>query len=123
MFSPRNIEDPQICFRQIKVTKGGVWVPARIHRTCRCTPNGGDESAPHEWRDSCDRYPHLQGEVEGQPAGVNYIWTTGQSIEEHEYRYLMADHVHARNHRPDSPQANPDRTVDFNTLAPPLWRE
>ena len=116
----RRIDKPEPCLRQLKRVKDGVWLPARIHRTCHCTVNGGDESAPHDWRDTCDRYPHLEAEINGRPADVNRVWTSGEAIDEAEYRYLMDDREHARRHRPDSPEANPERPVDFDTLPPPF---
>ena len=116
----RAIASPEPCLRQIKLVRGGVWLPARIHRTCHCTLNGGDESAPHPWRDTCDRYPQLEAEINGRPASVDRVWTSGEEIDEAEYRYLMDDRAHARAHRPDSPEANPRQAVDFDTLEPPF---
>jgi len=116
----RVIDRPEPCLRQVKLKKGGVYVAARIHRTCHCTVNGGDENAPHDWCDTCDRYPRLEAEINGKPAGVDRVWTSGEEIEEAEYHYLMADREHARRHRPNSPQANPGQAVDFDTLAPPF---
>lgn len=118
----RQIDAPEPCFRQIKQAKDAIWVGARIHRTCRCTPNGGDESAPHAWRVTCDRYPHLAAEINGKRAGVERVWTSGETIDEAEYDYLIADRAWHRRHQPDSPEANPDRAIDWNTLNPPNWR-
>lgn len=111
---------PEPCFRQIKRVKGAVWLAARIHRTCHCTVNGGDESAPHPWRDTCDRYPHLAAEIDGKPAPLDRVYAWGEEIDEAEYDYLIADRAHARRHRPESPEANPGRPVDFDTLPPPF---
>ncbi len=116
-----NIASPQPCYRQVKETKGGVWVGARIHRTCHCTVNGGDESAAHPWRGTCDRYPHLEAEINGRPANVDRVWTSGQEIDETEYLFLIDDRKHAVRYRPASPEANPRKPVDFNTLPPPQF--
>lgn len=115
------IDTPEPCYRQVKKAKGGVWVGARIHRTCHCTPNGGDESAPHPWRVTCDRYPRLAAEINGKFAGVDRVWMSGETIDEAEYDYLIADRIWHRHNLPDSPEANPDRAIDFNTLAPPTF--
>ena len=115
----RAIASPEPCLRQVKEAKDAVWVAARIHRTCHCTVNGGDKSSPHPWRGTCDRYPHLAAEVNGRAANVDRVWTSGEDITEGEYLYLMADREHARRHRPDSPEANPRRAIDFDTLPPP----
>ena len=117
----RAIASPEPCYRQIKLVQGGVWLAARIHRTCHCTPNGGDEGKPHPWRCTCDRYPHLAAEIDGKPASVGRIWTSGEGIDEAEYHYLIDDRAHARRHRPDSPEANPRQAVDFGTLVPPRF--
>ena len=117
----RAIGTPQPCYRQVKEVKDGVFVPARIHRTCHCTINGGDESMAHPWRDTCDRYPHLEAEINGRPTGVDWIWTSGEEIDEAEYLYRMAVFEHDRRHRPDSPEANPRKPIDFNTLPPPRF--
>lgn len=37
-------------------------------------------------------------------------------IEEHEYRFLVAETGYCVIHAPDRPQANPHKPVDFNTL-------
>ena len=121
MTAPRAIDRPEPCLRQIKLAKGGVWLAARIHRTCHCTPNGGDDGAPHDWRGSCDRYPQLEAEIDGKPASVGRVWTSGEAIDEAEYLYLMADRAHACRHRPDSPEANPHQAIDFDTLQPPQF--
>ncbi len=117
----RAIASPEPCLRRMKRVRGGAWLAARIHRTCHCTPNGGDESAPHAWRDTCDRYPHLDAEIDGRPADVDRVWTSGEDIDKAEYAYLIADREHARLYRPESPEANPHRAVDFSTLPPPQF--
>ncbi len=116
----RAIASPEPCLRQVKEGKGGVWVAARIHRTCHCTITGGDLNVAHAWRDACDRYPPLAAEINGHPAGVDRVWTSGADITEAEYQYLMDDRAHARQYRPLSPEANPHKPIDFGTLAPPF---
>ena len=108
------------CLRRMKRVSGGAWVAARIHRTCHCTINSYPEDcSPHPWRITCDRYPQLEAEIDGRPADVDRVWTSGEDIDEAEYRYLLADLDHARLYRPDSPEANPFKPTDFNTLPPP----
>jgi hypothetical protein len=43
-----------------------------------------------------------------------------ERIPEHEYRFLVADAEHARDHRPEHPKASPRRAVDFGTIRPPF---
>lgn len=116
----RAIAAPEPCLRQMRLVRGGAWVAARIHRTCHCTIGGGDLDKPHPWRGTCDRYPPLEAEIDGKPAGVDRVWTAGEDIDEAEYRFLIDDRAHARQHRPDSPEANPRQPIDFDTMAPPF---
>ncbi len=115
----RAIATPEPCLRRMKRRSGGAWVAAKIHRTCHCTINGGDESASHAWRMTCDRYPQLEAEIDGRPADVERVWTSGEDIDEAEYRYLLDDRAHARLYRPESPEANPFKRIDFDTLPAP----
>jgi len=116
----RAIDRPEPCLRQLKQAKGGVWVPSRIHRTCHCTINGyPEDNSPHPWRDTCDRYPRLEAEINGRPADVDRVWTSGRRVTMAEYLFLKADRAWAREHAPQSPEANPWRPIDLNTLAPP----
>ena len=120
------IASPEPCLRQILLAKyepakGRVYVVARIHRPCHCTVNGGDENASHPWCDTCDRYPQLVAEIDGSPAGVDLVWSSGEEIDEHEYLYRRAVAVWARQHAPDSPEANPRQPINFNTLPPPRF--
>ncbi len=114
-------DKPQPCFRQVKEVKGGVFVPARIHRTCCCTIHGTDESLAHPWRDTCDRWPHLAAEINGRATGVDRIWNSGEEITEAEYLYRMDVFEFDRRNRPESPEANPRRPIDWMTLPPPQF--
>ena len=116
------IDKPQPCFRRVKEGKGGVWVAARIHRTCHCTIHGGDDNAPHPWRMSCDRYPQLEADINGKPRDPYLVWATrGEKISEGHYLYLIDDREHAVRYRPESPEANPRQPVDFNSIPPPQF--
>lgn len=58
------------------------WAPASISRPCHCTVNGGDDCARHEWRDGCDRWPPLVGEIDGLMVDpLEDIWHSGKSVE------------------------------------------
>ncbi len=109
------------CYRRIREVRGGVWVGARIFRNCHCTIGGGDDSLLHPWTDACDRYPHLQAERNGMSVPVEWVWTSGEEIEEWMYRFLIAHREHAVKHRPDSAEANPRKPVDWNTVDPPKF--
>ena len=117
----RAIASPEPCFRQVKKVQGGVYVPCRIHRTCHCTITGGDDNLAHPWRETCDRYPQLEGEIDGHRTGVDWLWNSGEEITEPEYQYRIDLFRHARHHEPGSPEANPHKVVDFATLPPPTF--
>ncbi len=117
---PRRIDAPVPGYFVLRLVSGGAQVAGRIHRTCCCTVNGGDAQDAHPWDGTCDRYPRMEAEINGRPAEVDRVWTSGQDIDEAEYNYLIADREHARRHRPDSPEANPHQAIDFNVLQPPF---
>ena len=121
MGAPRNIAEPRPGWFKMRLTRGGPWFGAMItDLACCCTPNGGDENKPHRWRASCDRHTpeKLTGEINGEPADVDRIWTTAREITEAEYRYLVADAEWCRTNAPDAPEARPRQAVDLHTLPP-----
>ena len=110
------------CLRKVlRVSGGRRWVAARIHRTCHCTIHGGDDSTPHPWRESCDRYPHLVAEIDGEPASIERVWTARREIKQHEFDYLTAVSRHIEEHEPDAYDADPYKPIDWNTLPPPSF--
>ncbi len=95
--SARGVENPEIGLFRVRQRRGGPWVPARIHQTCHCTIGG----VPHPWEASCDRYPHLKGEIDGSEVDALKVWNSGQPITQGEYDYLTADRAHLRLYDPD----------------------
>jgi len=112
----RRIDQPQPGYFTLRLVKGGPFVPARIHRTCHCTVNGGDDNAAHDWRESCDRYPFLAGEIDGKPANVDRIWTSGQPISRDIYDYLIDLGEWARTYDPEAPEARPEKPVNLRNV-------
>lgn len=112
--------DPQPGFFRLRLVKGGPFVPSRIWRGCCCTVNGGYTNAQHRWRDTCDRYPPLQGEINGSPADPQRIWDSGWPITNPEFDHLTAVRNWAETHAPAAPEANPRRRIDLHTM-PPLF--
>jgi len=113
----RRIDDPQCGHFRTRLVKGGPMVPARIWRECRCTVNG---ETPHDWRDTCDRYPPLTGEIDGSPAEVERVWTSGEAIPEREYRFMVADAEWCRQNAPADPKSSPRQPVDFRSMPLPF---
>ena len=109
----RAIGTPEPGFFRMKLTRGGIFVAAIIWRPCPIEPN----PETFQW---IDRWPHLEAEIDGKPAEVNRVWTSGRRILIAEYLYLKADRAWAREWAPNLPEANPRQPVDFNTLQPPF---
>ncbi len=109
----RAIASPEPGFFRMKLTRGGIFVAAIIWRPCRI------ESNPETFQ-AVDRWPHLEAEIDGKPADVDRVWTSGRRIPIAEYQFLKADRAWAREWAPQSPEANPRVAIDFDTLTPPF---
>lgn len=121
MIAPRDISRPRPGYFTVKLAKGGVLVPARIWRLCHCTPVGGPNNRPHDWSPLCDRFPPLYAEIDGKPASVDRLWTSGREIDKAEYDYMVANTQWARQYTPGDPIANPRQPVDVTKLPPPQF--
>lgn len=107
----RAIGSPQPGFFQMRLVKGGPWVPAIIYRPCPL------EMHPETFQ-HIDRWPHLEAEIDGMPASVDRIWTSGRFISIAEYLYLKDDRAWVRQYAPHLPEARPEEAMDVNKLAP-----
>ena len=116
MSEARRIDRPEPGLFVMKFVKGGPEIPARIWRPCCCTVNGGDEQVLHDWRETCDRYPHLQGEIAGKPADLWRVWGSGRRTTEPHWRYLSDVRKWAEAHAPDDPAANPGQPIDLKQV-------
>ena len=67
-----------------------------------------------------DRSPIWRAELDGVEVEVARVWPwcDRNRIDAGEFRYLLADASHARQHRPGSPEANPERAADIESMAP-----
>jgi hypothetical protein len=111
-----HISRPEPGFYRMKRVKGGVWVPVRVWRPCRCTIGG---EAEHEWSDACDRHPPLRALIDGhEDADPLPLWTWLHPITEAEYWFLVEDHAWARANAPELPEADPQRPVDLGKMKP-----
>lgn len=102
-------------FFQIRLVKGGPFVPARIYRPCACTING---PAEHDWQDTCDRYSPLAAEIDGKPGGLWRLWTYGKIISRNDYQYMTDLREWSLTCDPLSPQANPGQPIDLGQMDP-----
>lgn len=108
---PRAIATPEPGHFKMKLTRGGPFVSALIHRPCPIEFN------PETFQ-SIDRYPHLVAEIDSKPADVLRVWTSGKPISQAEYLYLRDDRAWCRAYTPDAPEANPDQAIDLGNMAP-----
>lgn len=116
----RRIDRPEPGFFVMRFVKRGPEIPARIWRPCACTVNGGDGQSLHDWLYSCDRYPHLQGEIAGKPAALHRVWEGGKPTTEAHWRYLTDVRKWAETHAPEDPAANPGQPIELGAM-PPLF--
>lgn len=114
----RVVDRPEPCFALVRLVRKGPQLPARIWRPCRCTPVGGDDQAEHDWTPRCDRYPPLQGEINGQRVDPVRVWHSGRFCDRAEYDYRMSLKDWAETKAPFAPEANPEQAIDFNQLPP-----
>ena len=83
-------DTPRVGLYEIRKVRGGPLCAARIWRPCRCTVNGGDAGDEHPWRPTCDRFPQLQGIIDGVEADPLKIWLHGNAIDAARYNYLLS---------------------------------
>lgn len=98
-----------------KLVRGGPWLAVRIwHDVDRRDPDFPDEHL--------DRSPIWRAELDSREVALEKVWPfcAKHPIDRSEYLYLLADRDHARRHRPESPEANPERPVDLSKT-PPLF--
>ncbi len=115
-------DTPQPCLRKMRCVTDGPLVAARIYRDCRCTIGGGDDSELHPWTMACDRYPHLEAEINDKPVEPWRVWTWGEDIQQHEYDYLIKLRRHIDENEPWAGDADPYKPIDWSTLGPPTGR-
>ena len=117
---PIDINTPLPGYYKTRLVKGGPYVPARIFRTCCCTVNGGEENAEHPWRPSCDRFPPLRGEINGEERNPFDIWSrlAKHPITKADFHFMTDTRKWAEAHSPLMPEADPRRSIDLNTIPP-----
>ena len=106
-------DQPIAGYYQHRLVRGGPWLAVRIwHDVDRRDPDFPDEQL--------DRSPIWRAELDGREVEIEKVWPfcAKRPIERSDYVYLLADRDHARRHRPDSPEANPERGVDLGSMRP-----
>ena len=118
MNQSREMERPRLGYFKARLVKNGPWMPARIERDCSCTVNGTDDSVTHEWQETCDRYQHMRGQIDGHMVSVDRVWLYGEEITQAEHDYLVSSNEWDRENDATSPAARPREAIDLNTINP-----
>lgn len=112
--TPRPLDTPRPGFWLIKLTPGGVAVPARIFRHTTDHEPGNPDNV-------MERPLLLYAEILGNLVRLDRVWLrSGREIDADEYEFQMRDFAHAAHHRPADPKAAPKKRVDL-TLIPPVY--
>ena len=121
MTATRAIDAPRPGYFAMRLIRGGPRVAARLYLPCPMTPAGPDSDAgAADWCHAADRCRHLQAEVDGKPARVLRVWTSGRPVTAAEFAFLSADANWVRAHQPAGPKANPTAPVDWDRMPPPF---
>jgi hypothetical protein len=111
---PRALLSPEPGFWLVRLAKGAPLVPAAILRVHTTHEPGNPGNA-------MERSPFLAAEIAGETCDIDAVWLRkGEPITESEYRFRCADAAHARQWRPDEPQAQPRKAVDWMTAPLPF---
>lgn len=116
----RDPAKPRPGYFKMRLVKGGPFVAARIIRLCHCTI-GSQGDRPHEWFLTCDRYPPLSAEINGEEADVARVWAYGREISPKEYKHPTALREWAEQHAPQEPEANPRDATNLLAMAIPQF--
>lgn len=106
---------PRAGYYQMRLVRGGPFVPIRIYQGFPRDPETGEElERGWIWRATL-----YETEIDIWQA---WPMCSGRPISEAEHRYLTALHHHAVAHEPDMAEANPRRRIDPLTVAPPRFK-
>lgn len=119
MTEPRHVAQPRPGYYALRLVKDGPFVAAMITHAPTLDPETGEPM---------DRSPlwsaFIDGELVEEPspdwvaAGVGRIWHAGERVSQEDYDYRLALAAWAREHAPNSPEANPFKPVDYNLMDP-----
>lgn len=113
----RHIDRPQPGFFKLRMCRGGAWSFFRIAYGPAADPETGTPmDRPWLWEVWQDGLQIGRASPDPVAAGVMPIWIGGLPITEAEYRAGCARAIWAREHRPDLPEARPERRADLVTM-------
>jgi len=103
-----DVSVPVAGFYRTKLRGGGVAVGIRIFFGPPCDPETGEEmDRSHRWQAHCN----------GQFIEIDRVWPecARQQIDAKEYAYLSRLQAWAKEHAPNSPEADPRKPVNWLT--------
>lgn len=104
MTEARQMSRPEVGFWMIKLSRGGVEVPASISY-CDHEPGEPDNKL---------ETPFLDAEIAGDRVPPNEVWhRRGRQITAQEHAFQVADMQHAKAYRPGDPKAEPRKPIDL----------
>jgi hypothetical protein len=99
---------PQPGYWRIKLVKGGRYVPACIRWVHTTTEPGEPDNR-------MERSRFLAAFIAEEPTDLHTVWQRrGDAISEGQYRLMCADLQWAKDERPNSPEAQERRAVDWH---------
>lgn len=113
----RIINRPQPGFYRLRLCRGGAWSYCRIAYGPATDPEtGAPLDRPWLWEVWQGGLAIGRASPDPVAAGVMQIWIGGRPITEAEYRAGCARAIWAREHRPDLPEARPERRADVGAM-------
>lgn len=111
------IDLPRPGFYKMRLCRGGAWSFFRIAYGPAADPETGTPmDRPWLWEVWQDGLQLGRASPDPVAAGVFPIWIGGRPITEAEYRAGCARAIWAREHRPDLPEARPERRADVGSM-------
>ena len=106
-------------FFKMRMVNKGPYVAAKVTRACQCTVNGEEG---HEWLESCDRYPEIISEINGDQHDLDRLLNGGKLtlIDKKEYKLLLGKADWDQKYDPDAPLASPTKPIDVSKMKPPF---
>ena len=107
-------------YYRARMAKDAVFIPVMVWHGLPLV-DGEDVDRNPRWQCLVNVEKTARAVLMGDSLPIEVDGVTLRNIEpikEHEYRFMVADAAHARNWRPNDPQADPKKPIDFNTLPP-----
>ena len=102
---------PDVGYFMVRLRSGAVEVPASVLYETLATEPGTDNPL--------DRSPQLVARILGEPVAMHeVIERKARRITKAEYDYQIADHAHAKAHRPGDPKAEPRKKINLQDCEP-----